>query len=89
MEKDNSSATMSSMMPAGKPSTSFVTETGKTGDFGDMPIQTESLAPLEGTNVDHLTEDFASKGKSDEMGTSDLMPEGKPSSTFINTGAVK
>lgn len=88
MSKSNSSATTEHISPAGKPTSSFVTEASKSGEYGDNPIKCEH--PEIGlTTKAHATEEFASKGSVDFDGTKSVTPAEKPSSTFINTSAVK
>lgn len=89
MEKNKSSASSTQIMPQGEPAASFITETGKSGDYGDRPINCESLDALQGTNKTMTTEDFASKKSTDEVSGAEIEPQGEPSSTYINTSAVK
>lgn len=89
MAENKSSASHEQIMPAGKPSTSFVTDSSKTGEYGDRPISCKSLPPLAGSNKQKMTEEFSSKTSMDEVSGMMIEPQGEPSSTFINTSAVK
>lgn len=90
MPKDNSSASQEQIKPEGKPNSSFITETGKSGALGADPISYSTLkAPGGDTSKTMTSEDFASKGDDSFDGVKEAMPEGKPMSTFINTSAVK
>ena len=85
----DSSASHDKIMPAGKPSSSFITETSKSGPLGDMPISVNERSGNENTEKSVMSESFASKGSDMDTNGKSVMPQGKPSSTFINTSAVK
>lgn len=90
MSKNSSSASQKEMMPAGKPATSFVTETGKSGDLGSSPISFDTLkAPGGDTSKSMTTEEFGSNGGDSFDGVSEITPQGEPASSFVNTSAVK
>lgn len=75
-----SSATTKKIMPEAKPKSSFVTEPGMgASSLGNTNVSTDT------SEINRIVE--APKGEGD-MGEK-MMPAGKPSSSFINTSAVK
>lgn len=84
MSKSKSSATQEQIMPAGKPNASFVTTSDKSGDDSLSGRLTDMNA-----EKSTVTESFGSKKSDSFDGTSEIMPQGKPDSTFINTSALK
>lgn len=90
MSKNSSSASTEKIMPAGKPSSSFMTESEKSGALGSVPISVSQMAePGRDTSKSKIIDDTAKKGNVSFDGTKEVMPASKPSSTFINTSAVK
>ena len=86
---DKSSASHEKMSPAPKPSASFVTDSAKSGEYGDRPIQCRSVSGSESTSKSVMSKDFASKSSMDEVSGTMVEPEGKPADSFVNTSAVK
>lgn len=82
MSENSSSASHEKIMPAGKPSASFVAEPG----LGSIPGN-EGVS-IGSTEKSSVTESFA-KGDVSFDGATAVTPQGEPSSTFINTSAVK
>ena len=88
--ENKSSASHEQIMPAGKPSASFITNAGKSGELGDNPISVNTNVNANSdSSTNKATESFASKGSDATTGGKSMMPAGEPSSTFINTNAVK
>lgn len=86
MSKNKSSASHEQIMPQGKPSSSFVTESNKSGSNS---ISVSQMAePGRDTSKSKIMDD-SGKGSFSFDGVTETMPQGKPSSTFINTSAVK
>lgn len=89
MPKNNSSASRSEITPEGKPSSSFVTESMKSGTLGDNPVSVAEVdQPANESSKDRIMEGMEKKSVSFD-GVTETMPQGKPSSSFINTSAVK
>ena len=87
MAENKSSASTESIMPGNKFTSSTISDNAKSGDMGSDPISTKSMDASRETNRETMTETFDSKnGMSDTIGDE---PVSKPSSTFINTSAVK
>lgn len=91
MSKNDSNSTHEKIMPQGKPSASFITESAKTGEYGETPIPFSTLKDPGGdTSKSMTTDDFALGAAHPDMdGLKNIMPQGEPDSTFINTSAVK
>lgn len=88
MAKNSSSASMSEIEPAGKPKSSFITDSAKTGEFGDNPIRGKEMTDSLG-NSPMTTEDFGSKDSKDTINAKEISPQAHSHSTTINTSALK
>lgn len=82
--EDKSSASHQNIMPAANPSSSLITNSEKSGEYGDVPIST-TKGSVGDTSADHTVS--APEGN-DDMGKQ-MMPAEKPKASFINTSAVK
>lgn len=91
MDGNKSSASQENITPAGKPSKSFISETGKSGALGADGINVNAMAEASNdTSKSRISEEFASNpGLPEVDGMTQKTPQGKPSSSFINTSAVK
>ena len=88
MSENNSSAVHKSIMPGSKFTTSTISDNSKTGEFGDMPISVSAGDSTSSTEKAVSSEAFGTKSDT-SFGAKEAMPQGKPSSSFINTSAVK
>lgn len=84
MSENSSSASHSKIMPAGKPSSSFITESDKNGELGSNPISVSAMAePGRDTSSSKIiTDSGQGSGSPDMDGTTKTMPQGKPASSF-------
>ena len=76
MSENKSSASHEQIMPAGKPSTSFVVEPGPSSIPGNEGVSIGS------TSKSSVSESFATKGADADMGGKSIMPASKPDSTL-------
>lgn len=90
MSENSSSASKSSIMPGEKFKSSTISENSKSGELGDMPVSVSdaSSAAASSSAQNKVTESYGSKS-GDGISAKSAMPAGKPSSSFINTSAVK
>lgn len=84
MSENKSSASHEKIMPAGKPSSSFITESDKSGELGSNPISVSAMAePGRDTSSSKIISDSGEgRGHPDFDGLTNIMPQGKPGSSF-------
>lgn len=91
MSENSSSASHTQGSIGDKFKTSTVSENMKSGVLGDGPISVDDAGSMatSDSSKNKQSEDFGSKGSSAEMAGKIISPAGEPSSSFINTSAVK
>jgi len=88
MSENNSSAVHKTISVGSKFQTSTISENAKTGELGDMPISVKAMEANANTELKSVSEDFGSESGA-KINATEMSPAGKPSSSFINTSAVK
>ena len=88
MSENSSSATHKSIMPGSKFTSSTISENAKTGELGDMPISVKAMEANANTEIAEVSETFGTESGV-KISTQEITPAGKPSSSFINTSALK